>query len=187
MARVSKVVLLPPDQKRWVDEQLFARVTHEEILREAEARGIPLTNGGLARYAVSLDATMGRFQLAGEVATTLRSAIADGMDITEAGSRAMGALLLERILSVTADEMAKADPMDLAEKLSSLIRAQAAARKQLGEEQEREAKRRAAADAAKRAEQALERVAEDREMPLALVNKLRGALNMPPKDVPRGA
>lgn len=144
MARVSKVLLLPAEQKRWVDEQLFARVKHEDILVEAEARGIPLTNGGLARYATSIDATMGRFQLAGEVASVLQAAITDGMSLTDAAGRAAGSLLLERLLRVTAEEMDKADPVDLFEKLSSLMRAQAAQRKQLGDERTAEEKRKAA-------------------------------------------
>lgn len=51
MARVSNILLLPPEQKAWLDEQLAARVTHREILGRAQERGVPLTTGGLSRYA----------------------------------------------------------------------------------------------------------------------------------------
>lgn len=57
MSKPNTILLLPPEQKRWVDEQLSARVPRRVILAEAAARGISITNGNLGRYAKSPERT----------------------------------------------------------------------------------------------------------------------------------
>lgn len=129
MPRISNILRLPPEQKRWLDEQLTARVRQLDILAEAKELGIPLTSGGLNRYAKSWAAQTARVQLLAEQARAIVVAAGTGMEVTEAATQVATAAVLERLLALTEEDVEKLSLYEAADAATRLAKAEVARRK----------------------------------------------------------